>query len=94
MEQNEFRCHYSVVFENLGRVFWLIVICFAGQIDEMASTIRDVIEGRIEAIDALIAFGILFGILLLCFIVQNIVWAKTWISIENQKISKSIPFDS
>ena len=42
----------------------------------MASTIRDVIEGRIEAIDALIAFGILFGILLLCFIVQNIVWAR------------------
>lgn len=86
MEQNEFRCHYSVVFENLGRVFWLIVICFAGQIDEMASTIHDVIEGRIEAIDALIAFGILFGILLLCFIVQNIVWAKTWISIEQDAV--------
>ena len=86
MEQNEFRCHYSVVFENLGRVFWLIVICFAGQIDDMAATVQDVIAGKIEAVDALIAFGILFGILLVCFIVQNIIWAKTWISIEQDAV--------
>lgn len=86
MEQNEFRCHYSVVFENLGRVFWFIVICFLGQIDDIVNTAMDVINGKVEAVDVLLIFGILFGIILISFLVQNIVWAKTWISIEQDAV--------
>lgn len=86
MEQNEFRCHYSVVFEKLGSVFWFIVICFIGQIDNVVNTAMDVMNGKVEAVDVLLTFGILFGIIIISFLVQNIVWAKTWISIEQDAV--------
>lgn len=86
MEKHEFRCHYSVVFENLGRVFWFIVIYFLGQTDDIADTVVDVANGEVQAVDVLLGFGVLFGIILISFLVQNIIWAKTWISIEQDAV--------
>lgn len=28
MKQDKFRCHFSIVFENLGSTFWFIVMYF------------------------------------------------------------------
>ncbi|MCM1179120.1 MAG: PH domain-containing protein [Clostridium sp.] len=86
MEKHEFRCHYSVVFENLGRVFWLVVICCVGEFNEMADTVMDVVNGEVHAVDVLIAFGVLFAIICISFLVENIIWAKTWISIEEDAV--------
>lgn len=86
MEQNKFRCHYSVVFENFGRGFWVLFIGLVSQIDEMSDMIQEVMDGKIEIWEAVSAFGFLLAVFLIYLLYQNIIWAKTWISIEDNAV--------
>ncbi|MDO5154632.1 MAG: PH domain-containing protein [Eubacteriales bacterium] len=86
MEQNKFRCHYSIVFENMGRFLVICFVAFLGQANNMSNMVQDIMRGDFHLVNFLAAFGIVFVVLLLCFLYQNIVWAKTWISIEEDAI--------
>ncbi len=86
MKQDRFRCHFSIVFENLGSTFWFIVMCFVTQIGNLAEVDWSKIQREGTATDALIVGAILLAVLLLVVLFQCIRWAKTWISIEEDAI--------
>lgn len=86
MKENRFRCHFSVVLENLGSAFWVILMCFVMQLDNLNELIRDIARGGIQATEALIGIGVLFGVLLFIFLIHAVIWSKTWISIEDEAI--------
>ncbi len=87
MKQDKFRCHFSIVFENLGSTFWFIVMCFVTQIDNLAEIEWSQLKkGGEPAVDALyIGIGLL-AVIFFVFLIQCIKWAKTWISIEEDAI--------
>lgn len=86
MENNSFRCHFSIVFENLGSTFFTICALLILNLDNMGEMIKEFLAGNVKALDILFVFGILFGILLLVFIIQVVIWSKTWISVEGDAI--------
>ena len=43
MEKDKFRCHFTIIFENLGSAFWFVVMCFVMQMDDLGEIISDVI---------------------------------------------------
>lgn len=86
-----FRCHYSVVIENVFKKLWLLIV-FAVTIlvDEIEPVISYIRENGFhldeEMKSILLAVGILFGIILLVFIVSTLQWAKTYITITDKVI--------
>lgn len=86
MENNSFRCHFSIVFENLGSTFYAICVMLVLNLDNPDELMKDLIAGNVEVVGALVVLAILFAILLLFFIITVVVWSKTWISIEGDSI--------
>ena len=86
MEQNKFRCHFSIVIENLGSTFWVIVLFCVSQIDDFIEIAKEMEKDGATAPDALLVSGVLLLILLIVFLFNCIHWAKTWISIEEDAI--------
>lgn len=86
MEQNRFRCHFSIVFENLGSTFWFLAVMLLCQLDDLDDMIVELVNGNVSFGEAFLVIGILFGILLIVFLYNLIVWSQTWISIEKDAI--------
>lgn len=87
MKQNKFRCHFSIVFENLGSAFWFIVMCFMTQIDDLAKIDWSQLHKGGEIADEVLYTGmVLLAVIFFVFLIQCIKWAKTWISIEEDAI--------
>ena len=87
MKQDKFRCHFSIVFENLGSAFWFIVMCFVTQIDNLTEIEWSQLKKGGETAADVLYIGIgLLAVILLVFFIQCIKWAKTWILIEEDAI--------
>lgn len=86
MNQNKFRCHFSIVFENLGSAFWFIFMGFLTMMDDLNEAFIEIAKGGDVTSDALFVAGILLVLLLIVFSYHCIRWSKTWISIEENAI--------
>lgn len=86
MEQNRFRCHASVIIENLGGAFWFIVIMLFSSIEDSAELFSLLLQGEITLFQALAGVGVVFGIVVIIVVYNWVVWSKTWISIDNEAI--------
>lgn len=86
MENSSFRCHFSIVFENLGSAFWTVLGLFILNVDDMGDLVNEVLSGNVKVTEALIIFGIFFAVMLLFFGFHVIVWAKTWISVDGEAV--------
>lgn len=86
MEQNKFRCHASVIIENLGGAFWFIVLMLFSALDDSAELFTLLMEGKITLFQALAGTGVVLLIVAIILIYNWVVWAKTWISIDNEAI--------
>lgn len=86
MEQNRFRCHASVIIENLGGAFWFIVLMLFSSIDDSAELFALLMEGEITLFQALAGTGVVLAFVVIVLVYNWVVWAKTWISIDNEAI--------
>lgn len=86
MEQNKFRCHASVIIENLGGAFWFIVLMLFSSLDNASELFTLLMEGEITLFQALAGTGVVLVIVAVILIYNWVVWAKTWISIDNEAI--------
>ena len=86
MEQNKFRCHASVIIENLGGAFWFILLMLFSSMDNATEVFTLLAEGKITFFQALAGTGVVFLIVFLILFYNWIVWRKTWISIDNEAI--------
>lgn len=86
MERNRFRCHFSIVIENLGSFFWFIVVFCISQIDDFIEVVKKIDQDEAAGGDILLVSGASVLILLIVFIFHCIRWSKTWISIEEEAI--------
>ncbi|MBO5087251.1 MAG: PH domain-containing protein, partial [Lachnospiraceae bacterium] len=86
MEQNKFRCHASVIVENLGGAFWFIVLMLFSSLDNASELFTLLMEGEITLFQALAGTGVVLVIVAVILIYNWVVWAKTWISIDNEAI--------
>ncbi len=86
MEQNKFRCHASVIVENLGGAFWFIVLMLFSSLDDASELFTLLMEGEITLFQALAGTGVVLVIVAVILIYNWVVWAKTWISIDNEAI--------
>ncbi len=86
MEQNKFRCHASVIVENLGGAFWFIVLMLFSALDDASELFALLMEGEITLFQALAGTGVVLVIVAVILIYNWVVWAKTWVSIDNEAI--------
>ena len=86
MEQNKFRCHASVIIENLGGAFWFIVLMLFSSLDNASELFTLLMEGEITLFQALAGTGVVLVIVAVILVYNWVVWAKTWISIDNEAI--------
>lgn len=86
MEQNRFRCHASVILENLGGMFWFIVLMLISSLDEYSDIILSLLAGDVTIFQALISMGVFFAFILIVLLYNWIVWSKTYISIDDEAI--------
>ena len=86
MEQNKFRCHASVIIENLGGAFWFVVLMLFSSLDDAGELFVLLKDGEITLFQALAGTGIVLVIVAIILIYNWLVWAKTWISIDNEAI--------
>ncbi len=86
MEQNKFRCHASVIIENLGGAFWFIVLMLFSALDDASELFALLMKGEITLFQALAGTGVVLVIVAVILIYNWVVWAKTWISIDNEAI--------
>lgn len=83
MERDKFRCHFSVVFENLGMSFWIFLVFVFTQIDDFNEVLEAIEENGFADLKYLL---IIPAILLVIITYWIIIWSKTWISIEDDAI--------
>ncbi len=86
MEQNKFRCHASIIIENLGGAFWFVVLMLFSSFDDVTELFTLFADGKITFFQALAGSGVILGIILLILLYNFVVWRKTWISIDNEAI--------
>ncbi len=86
MEQNKFRCHASVIIENLSGAFWFIVLMLFSALDDASELFALLLQGEITLFQALAGTGIVVVIVAVIIIYNWVVWSKTWISIDNEAI--------
>lgn len=83
MEQDKFRCHFSIVFENLGMSFWIFLVFVFTQIDDFKEVLEAVEENDLADLKYLLIIPV---VLLVIIAYWSIIWSRTWISIENDAI--------
>ena len=86
MEQNKFRCHASVIIENLGGVFWFILVMLLTSLENSAELLNNVLAGEITLLQALASVGVVLLIVMVIIAYNVVIWSKTWISIDNDAI--------
>lgn len=86
MEQNKFRCHFTVILENLGGVFWFAIVMLISEMDSTVELIGLLLEGKATLLEVLAGIGIVLAIIMVVLIYNWIVWAKTWISVQDEAI--------
>lgn len=86
MEQNKFRCHFTVILENLGGVFWFAILMLISEMESTIELVGLLMEGKATFLQVLAGIGIGLAIIVVAFVYNWIVWAKTWISIQNESI--------
>lgn len=86
MEQNKFRCHASVIIENLGGAFWFIILMLFSSLDDFSELFTLLMEGEITLFQALAGTGVVLLIVAVILIYNWVVWAKTWIFVDNEAI--------
>jgi len=86
MEQNKFRCHMSVIIENLGGAFWFFVLVIFTSFDESSELLTMLLAGEASLFEVLIGAGVIIAVIAVVLIYNLIVWAKTWISIDSEAI--------
>ncbi len=86
MEQNKFRCHASVIIENLGGAFWFIVLMLFSSLDDATELFALLMEGEITLFQALAGTGVVLVIVVVILLYNWVIWLKTWISIDNDAI--------
>ena len=86
MENNiRFRNHISVVPEQLGAAFGVIFVLFITNVDDLIRYIEDG-SAKNQNMTLLIGVGAVFVILVLTFLYQLVLWAKTYISVCDNSI--------
>jgi len=84
MNKEKFRCHPSIIIENLGAIFIVLALILINNIDDLGSILVGIKTApSIGVLIGLIA--IIFGMGLYVFI-QYRIWFKTLISIDNNAI--------
>lgn len=83
MENNiKFRNHISIIFESTVRAVWALVFVFIGSFLSDVDTINE----TQNALDVWIFVGVFVVVLLVCIIWQYVVWAKTYVSIQENTL--------
>lgn len=85
MKNSRFRCHPSVIIENLGALMIGIILIFIYNIGDAIDMLREASEVA-NLFEALIGFAIVSLILLLYIGYQVIIYLKTWISVYEETI--------
>ncbi len=84
MNKEKFRCHPSIIIENLGAIFIVLGLILINNIDDLGNILVGIRTApSIGVLVGLIA--LIFGMALYVFI-QYRIWYKTWISIDNNAI--------
>lgn len=86
MEQNRFRCHASVIIENLGGAFWFIVLMLFSSLEDSAELFALLLKGEVTLFQALAGVGVVLIFIIIIVVYNWVVWSKTWISIDNEAI--------
>ncbi len=86
MEKSKFRCHFSIVIENLGAVFWALLAIIISDLDSFVELIKEVVSGHAGIKEVLAGTGVAIVFLLIVFIYNFWIWRKTWISIDQDAI--------
>lgn len=81
--KDKFRCHFSIVFENLGASFWVMAVAVFTQLDNVDELITNM-QNDFKIV--LIVLAVIVGILTIIFLYCVNMWRKTWISIEEDAI--------
>ena len=86
MEQNKFRCHFTVILENLGGVFWFAILMLISEMESTIELVGLLLEGKATLLEVLAGIGVVLAIIAVVLIYNWIVWAKTWISVQDEAI--------
>ena len=84
MNNTRFRCHPSIILEQLGSFFFIILIL---GFEFLTSFLEDPESTSFELPSYYVISGILafLGIIFLFVGYRYLIWSKTWISIQNGK---------
>ncbi len=87
MEKNKkFRNHISIVFEQVGKGFYILLGYVLFQLAETAEAIELILSGGMKSGEVLMSGLVVLGIVLLIFGYQMLVWRNTWITIDGMTI--------
>ena len=82
MKENKFRCHFSIVIENVFSAIWLVVLLAMGEIIDEVKNIR---KGYVVG-NNLIVLYILLAIIFIVLIVNILFWRKTYIFLDGKSL--------
>lgn len=88
MNKKKFRNHISIIIENIGGSFILIITLLFGNLINNINDLKEISNINYEAHlkEILISFLVLFVICTIFIIYQIIIWYKTFIYIDNNSI--------
>lgn len=79
-----FRCHFSIIFENITKSIWIIIVTFLISVDDIINILIEGIDTEhMSALNILIAAGILIAIIGIVFLIFFLRWRKTLIHFED-----------
>jgi len=81
MSKEKFRCHPSIILEKTCGVIIALFFIFFRNLDDLQEIVKDGFSG-----ENLLILGIIMGLLILILIYNIMVWAKTFIAIEENTI--------
>ncbi|MCC3863558.1 PH domain-containing protein [Terrisporobacter petrolearius] len=81
MSKEKFRCHPSIVLEKTCGVIIALFFIFFRNLDDLEEMVKEGFSG-----ENLLILGVIMGVLILILIYNIMVWAKTFIAIEENTI--------
>lgn len=85
MKNNRFRCHPSIIVENLGTLIVGVIAVLIFNIDDFMELFREAGKA-VDLKDTIISIGIITLLVAVFTGYQLIIYLKTWISIENNNL--------
>lgn len=84
MVNEKMRCHFSIVFENVSKLFSIIFVILISQIDDVLRGIKN--SEEVDSKYILLGFGVFILVIILIVVYNILVWSKTYIWVEDSTI--------